>query len=334
MASRLETTIRDGLAKVVATTLTSNPLARKLLSEPEVWKGNLHKQPVKVLANNNFVTFNGMDVLPTSQTDTTRNMQFVDKVAAINVALSLQEVNVNFTDTSVTDLVKYKMQEAALDMAEGVGNVFYGNGVGKDFNGMGNIVDDGTVAATIGGLSRAAFPTLRATVTAVGAGILTLNAMTTLFNTISDSGIQPNLIVCNKTVNALYEKIAQVLNQYLSLPAGAGKYNAGAVELSFKGRPVMIDAKATAQTMFFLNTDYLKWVMVKPKTGKPVEFYPEAFAKEGGVPDPDTKGLGFSWTEFMNSFNQYAMNGYIILQGELVPTSPNRLGKLTGITTA
>lgn len=331
MAFRLETTIRDGLAKVVATTLTANPLARKLLSKPEVWKGNVHKQPVKVLTNTNFVTFQGMDLLPTSQTDTFRNMQFPDKAAAINVALSLTEVNVNASDTSITDLVKVKLQEAALDMSEQVGAVFYGNGVGKDFNGLGNIVDDGTVAATIGGLSRAAFPTLKSTVTATG-GTLTLNLMTTLYNTISDSGIQPDLIVCNKTVNALYEKIAQVFNQYLSLPAGAGKYNTGAMELSFKGKPVMIDAKATAQTMFFLNMDYLKWVMVKPKTGKPVEFYPEQFA--GGVPDPDTKGLGFSWTDFMNSFNQYAMNGYIILQGELVPTSPNRLGKLTGITTA
>lgn len=334
MAFRLETTTRDGLTKVVAETLTSNPFTRKMLMKPELWNGNRHKVPVKVLSNTNYVAFKGLATLATSTTDTVRNMEYVHTNASMNVALPLDEVDVNSSadkSTAVTDLLKLKLQEAGLDFAEHLGTVFYGNGTGDDFNGLGNLVDDGTVSTTIGGLSRVTFPVLNSVVTATG-GTLTLDKMVTLYNQIADSGIQPNLVVAGKTVNSLYEKIAQTLNQYLNLAPNQTKFNAGATATSFKGIPVLIDAKATAQTMFILNTDYLKWVMVKSKFNKAVELYPEEF--DGGVPDPDVKGLGFSWRGWIDSYDQYAVNTHLILSGNLICTAPNRQGKLTGITTA
>lgn len=335
MADRLLTTTRDGLKKVVALTLSSNPFMRKLLMKPEMWNGKKHQVPVKVMANTNYVAFSGLDPLSTATTDTTRLMEYTHTGASMNVALPLDEVDINDAaspDTAVTNLLKMKLQEAGLDFADRLGTVGYGNGTGKDFNGLGNLVDDGTVSSTIGGLSRATYsPYLSSTVTST-AGTLTIDKMVTLFNTISDSGIQPDLIVCGKTVNALYEKLTQTMNQYLNLSPNQTKFNAGATSLAFKGIPVLIDAHATAQTMFFLNMDTIKWAMVKSKFNKAVDLYPDQF--DGGVPDPDVKGMGFSWRGWIDSYNQYAINTHLTLIGNVIMEQPNRNGKLTLITTA
>lgn len=333
LSERIKATTRDGLALVCDTVLTSNTLAREFLSKPKMWRGAKHIQPVRVTANTNTTSFRSMDLLPNTSTETTKNMEFEVKGVANNVALSQQEIDLNASDKSVNDLVKFKLEEAALDMAESIGNMFYSDGTGndgKDFNGLGNIVDDGTTASTIGGLSRTTYPTLKSTVTATG-GTLTLNQMVTMFNTISDGSLQPNMIICNKTVNALYEKIAQTLNQYVSLPAGSGKYSAGATALTFKGIPVLSDAKATAQTMFFLNTKFIDWVMLKSNKYEAVNYTVSAM---DGSPDESVKGLGFASSGWIESYNQYAANLFIILQGELIPKDPGRQGKLTGITTA
>ena len=61
-----------------------------------------------------------------------------------------------------------------------VGNFFQGNGTafgGKAPSGLGNIVDNGSVASTYGGLSRATYAGLNATVTASGGTISLLKVI-------------------------------------------------------------------------------------------------------------------------------------------------------------
>ena len=338
MANRIASTTREGLAKVVDTVLTSNVLAKEVLTRPKKWRGRNHVQPVRVTANTNGQSFSGFDTLPTSATDTTQNMTFTPKAFAINVGLPRTEIDLNQADAGahVTDLIQFKLEEAALDMAEDIGTIFYGDGTGnssKDFLGLEAIVDDGTNAATIGGLTRATYSTLDATVTA--ASTLTLNAMSTLYNTVSDGSLKPSMIFTTKTVHALYEQLLQSFNQYLNLPAGASKYTAGATELAFKGIPVMSDAKCTSGVMYFLNMDQLYFAMLPSKSfgGLTSEAVNYTINQIDGTPDESVKGLGFSWTGWQKSYNQYAANGFIILQGELVPMDPGRNGKLTGITT-
>jgi hypothetical protein len=60
------------------------------------------------------------------------------------------------------------MESRAQDASDDIGNFFQGNGTGfggKAPAGLGNIVDNGSVAASYGGLSRATYQGLNATVT-------------------------------------------------------------------------------------------------------------------------------------------------------------------------
>lgn len=328
-----EAFLRDGLAKVVATTLEANPLAYTILRNSEEWVGKKALQPIKYKKNGTFTTFKGLDLLPTNREETTVNMEFDIKSAAMAVALGGDELAVSQSDTSITDKLRFKLQEAEVDLAQELGTIFYGNGTGDDFNGLGNIVDDGTNAATLGGLARATYPALNSTVTASG-GTLTLNTMTSVWNAISDAGIQPDLIVCNRTVNALYEKIAQVLNQYLNLKPGQYTYNAGATALTFKGVPVLIDPKATAQTMFMLNTKFIGFKRGAAVKEAGEESIGGQITQMEGVPDGSMANLGFVWTGWKRPDNQSGIVGHIILRGETIPKDPGRMGKITGITTS
>jgi hypothetical protein len=326
--------LKDGLAKVVATSLEANPLALTIMRNAESWKGNKHLQPVKYRKNGTFTTFRGLDLLPTSRATTTVNMEFEMKSAAIAVALGGDELAISQSDTSVTDKLRFKLQEAEVDMAEELGGIFYGLGIGDDFNGLENIVDDGTNAATIGGLSKTTYPTLKGYQVAASGGTLTNTLMTTVFNQISDSGILPDMIVCDRTVHALYESIAQAFNQYTALKPGQYSYNVGATSLNFKGIPVLLDPKATAGTMYFLNSKFLKFVAGGAVTAAKEEAIGGTINQMEGVPDGNMANLGFVWSGFKQSYNQSGMVGHIILRGEVVPSDPGRNGKITGITNA
>lgn len=328
-----QTFLKDGLAKIVATSLLANPTTRRILTNTEKWVGDTLKQPVKYQANSAFTTFTGLALLPTNQVQTTVNMEFTMKSSAMSIALGGDELSIALSDTSITDKLKYKLQEAQVDMSQRLGAIFYGNGVGSDFNGMGNIVDDGSTAATIGGLSRTTYPTLKATVTSSG-GTLTTSLMASTWNTISDNAIQPNLLTCNGTVNGLYEKIAQVFNTYQALAPGQYDYNVGAGSLRYKGVPVLVDKYATAQTLFFLNMDFMKFYHGAPVSSMGEESIGGQITEMEGVPDKNMSNLGFIWSGWKQAFNQNAMVGYIYLRGELVPTDPGHFGKITGITTS
>lgn len=326
--------LKNGLAKVVATSLEANPLAYTILRNSEAWKGNKYLQPVKYQKNSTFTTFKGLDLLPTSRTETTVNMEFEMKSAAMAVALGGDELAISQSDTSITDKLRFKLQEAEVDLAQELGTIFYGQGTGDDFNGLENIVDDGTNAATIGGLSKTTYPTLQGYQTAASGGTLTLQLMASTWNQISDSGIQPDMLVCDRTVHALYEKIAQALNQYTALKPGQYSYNAGATALTYKGVPVMLDPKATSGVLYFLNSRFIKFVAGRAVESAGEEAIGGTVNQMEGVPDGNMANLGFVWTGFKKSYNQSGMVGHIILRGETVPSDPGRHGKITGITTA
>ena len=325
--------VRDSLAKIVAASLEANPLAGMVLKNSVKWVGESYKQPIKFQKNQTFQTYTGLDALSTNRSETTVNMEFDMKNASMAIALGNDELSKSQSDTSVTDKLRFKMEEAQVDLAEELGSIFYGSGAGSDFNGLENIVDDGTTAATIGGLARATYSVLNSNLTASG-GTLTVAQMVAMHNAISDAGLQPDAIFCDRTVNALYEKLAQTLNQYTALKPGQYTYNTGAQKLTFKGIPVHIDPKATAQTMYFLNSKMLKFARGMAVTSAKEEAVGSKITQMEGVPEGNMANLGFVWSGFKRPSNQNAVVGHLTLRGELIPKDPGRLGKITGITTS
>ena len=146
-----------------------------MLKSPERWRGSQMLFPVKYQKGIASVAFNGFDLLPITQQPVSVNMTFYPSFVATNVALSGTDLSVNQAEGNAAletlRLMDVMMESRAQDAADDIGNFFQGDGTsygGKAPSGLANIVDNGTVAATYGGLSRATYTGLNATVTASG----------------------------------------------------------------------------------------------------------------------------------------------------------------------
>lgn len=343
--NRVTTTTQDKIIpKVVDTILNGNVFATRMLAKAEKWRGETLKFPIKFEKNATGTSFSGFDTFSTSATNNRVNLSFNPKFYQISVALPLDELSVNATEDKVIDLAKIECASAAQDMADDIGTIFYSDGTGnssKDFLGLAAIVDDGTNAATYGGQARSTYTTLNSTVTASG-GTLTLAKMSTLYNAASSGSQTPTLGLVPEAVFNFYESLLQpqeriaktvdVVKSRVSkgLNSGSGLIGGtGFTGLYFKGFPILADEKCTANTMFFINEDFLNWYAL-PVFGTMPAKYKSADIE--GNDYSEVMGLGFSWTDWIVPTNSASLVSHIYLGGELISENPKRHAKLTGIT--
>lgn len=332
LGNRVTTTTQDKyLPFLVDQVLGSNVFATRLLNAAKKWSGSQVRFPVKISKNSTGTSFSGFDTFSTSATNNRITLDYDPKFYQITVALPLDELSANATDSKVLDLAGIEIQTAAHDMADDIGTLLYSDGTGnssKDFNGLANII---ATTGTIGGQSRATYSVLQSTVTASG-GTLTLALMQTLYSDIARGSQKPTLGLAPEAVTNFYE---QLLNPQERIAKDVPMMKNGMVGGTgftgyfFKGFPVLADEKATAQTLFFLNEDYLDWYALPLALTEPVKFKSQDVK---GNDYSSVQGLGFSWSNWIKPSNQAAVVGHIYLGGELTTSGPRFSGRLTGIT--
>ena len=333
--NRVTTTTQDEiLPKVVDTILNSNVFATRMLGRSKRWVGETLKQPIKISKNSTGQSFTGFDTFSTNATNNRVNLSYNPSFYQITVALPLSELSVNQTDSKVIELAAIEMAGAAQDMADDIGTLFYADGTGnssKDFLGLAAIVDDGTTVATIGGQSRSTYETLKSTKTASG-GTLTLAKMATLYSAVSSGAQKVTLGLCDETVANLYEQLLQPQERIpKDIPMVKNGYPGGTgfVGYFYKGFPILADEKATSQTLFFINEDWIDFYALPVAMTEPVKFKSQSVQ---GNDYSSVMGLGFSWSGWIKPTNSASVVGHIYLGGELVTFNPKRHGKLTGIS--
>lgn len=313
--------------------LRDNFFFGKILESVERWNGSQMLFPIKYQKGVSSVAFNGFDLLPITQQPVSVNMTFYPTFVATNVALAGSDLSVNKTQEQTLNLMTTMMESRAQDAADDIGNYFQQDGSadgGKAPMGLAGIVDNGTTLASYGGLSRSTYTGLNATVTASG-GTISLLKTRQLWNSISDGPVRPDTILTDYTTWAYFEQLLQPfqLNTYTqpkNQQAGAG-YTAE----YWDGMEIFRDKKVTTGYFYMLNTDYLKFYGLKWWEGTAVT--PRAKVIEGNVyEDSLYSPSAFTWTGWIKAYNQGAINGFMILGGQLICTDPFRNGVLTGIT--
>jgi hypothetical protein len=333
------------LPKVVDTVLRENPLTEKILSAPEKWRGEQIKKSIKVIKNTNGTSFTGFQTLPSQAVNTRQYLLFPAKFYEIDVTVPFTDLAVNMTDDErVMDLAEAEMTSSAEDMADDIGNIFQLDGTGNgglDFNGLDNIVDYGTVAATYGGLSRTTYTTLKSTVTAATSNKLSLTFMATGYNAVTDGTITPDLGLCDRNTYALYEQLIEPKNRiYMTVPEIRTKNKeglagtAGFTTLTYKGfgivadRKVPLDSSGNGQIYFLREEDLEFRAIEKYPEAEPVKFVEKDFEDNDYE---NMKGFGFHWTGWVKPVNQQAYVGRVVLAGEFWSKNPRRHFDGTGI---
>ena len=318
--------------------LRDNYFFGKILGNTKKWDGSQMLFPMKYQKGIPTVAFNGYDLLPITQQPVSVNMVFYPTFTATNVSLAGSDMSVNATPMQTLKLMRVTMESRAQDAADDIGNFLQGDGSsfgGKAPMGLAGIVDNGSDLASYGGLSRAVYPGLNATVTASG-GTISLLKVRTLWNAISDGPVKPNFIITTYDVWAYFEALQTPFQRNTSDFRGSGMEkttasSSGYTEQVWDGMVISRDKKIAAGNFYMLNLDYLHWYALKWWEGEKVS--PKAKDIEGNVYEDKmyAPGDAFTWTGLIRAYNQGTVNGFMILGGQLICIDPFRNGVLTGI---
>lgn len=327
--------INKGIADTI---LGGNVYTVRTLMATKAWKsGKTWDKAIKYQKSTTGGSFSGLDLFSTSSDDNQVKFAFDPKYFEQPVNLIGTEVARNkLTGAMVEDMMSLEVQSKLEDALDSIGTLLFSDGTGnssKDFLGLAALVDDGTTVATLGGLSRSTYTTIKSTKTASG-GTLTLAKMATLNTAISEGAqLNPTLNVTTETVADLYEQLLQPqerISKDVSMMKGGLTVGTGATGFHYKGRPLLADPKATSGVLFMLNEKFIDFFAFPYKPFGEQELAFEA--KFEGTVYSEVKGLGFTVSEWLKPDNASAATKHIYLGGEQVCWNPKRSGKLTGVT--
>jgi hypothetical protein len=327
-------------------------LTARVLSTPETWRGVTENQPISVANSTTGGSFAGMDTFPTAATNNTRLMTWYVAAYEQSVVVPGIEKAVNGnSEKQVLRLLATRMDEAKISASVNIGSQLYGTGSGKDFDGLGLIVDNGTNSSSYAGITRSTNAFINGDVTSVTSNKITLSYLSSEFDNVSAAGSHqesPTLGITTKAVWSFIEAIMQpmVSGRYETVgvrgydrvsggtpkgsveapgTTGFGGFNA----LVYRGRGLVADDNATSGTFFWLNEHYMAFKRLVDSSltqiGSTVEVT-EGFYKD--VPMPSA----FQFREMMSPVNQYGEVGLLILMGNLIHKQPRRNGKLISIS--
>lgn len=330
---RVQTTVQTKyLPFVVDTVINSNVLFQRIVRGAKSWSGRKLEVPIKYAKNTTGTSFAGFDTFSTAATDNRVKMEFAPKFYQITCALPGDELSVADTEDKVLDLMKLTIQSDTEDMADDLGTIFYADGTGngsKDQLGLAALVDDGATVATIGGLSRTTYTTLKSTVTA-SSGLLALSKIDTLWNAVASGSIKPTAFYTTETVFSLYGQLLRpqerIMKEASSMKGMTG--GTGFTALEFNGKPIIADEKCTSGALIALNENFVDFYALSFYTGKAISYKSQIQGNDYDAP----LGLGFSWSDWIIPANAGSVVGHVYFGGEFITTNPKRHGKLTGIT--
>lgn len=230
---------------------------------------------------------------------------------SVSVSISGPEERKNSGKSQLIRLVTAKEEQAELSLIEEVDRQAFLDGSGngaQDIFGLNLLVEDGAAwLSDVAGINRTTETWWRnqyASMTGQSFATNGLNFMRTMFNNCSKGNIHPTLLLTHQTIYEYYEKLLVPNERFLDTKMG----DAGFQNLLFKAVPIVYDLYCPTQTMFFLNEDYIEFVV-------------------------DTV-MDFKLSEFVKPSDQDARIAQIMLYANLTMSNMARQGRLGLIDTA
>jgi len=346
-------TYNDILPSIVDFVNDSNIFTARVTSNPKKWSGVTEQQPITIANSTTGGSFDGLDEFDTSATNNTRVLTWYVKAYEQSVVVPGIEKAVNGnSEKQVLSLVTTRMEEAKNSLANSLGDLFFGYGTGKDIEGLGLIVDDGTATTSYGGITRSDLPSVNGDVTAASGGNLTLDLVSAEFDAVSAAGAgteAPTIALTTKSIWSLFEKAlgdklrvtydATTITGYnrvsgktpvgTSVPATALKGALGVDAISYRGKPVVADDKTPDGRFYWLNENYLEFRRLLSDDLESVSSNNEV--TEGVYSEVEMPSF-LQLRDFMSPVNQFGEIGALIVMGNLIHRQPRRNGVITGIT--
>ena len=146
--------------------------------------------------------------------------------------------------------------------------------------------------------------------------------------------VDPDFAVTDYQTWAYVEQLLQTFQRntysdFTNMDAGTGYKSKGII---WDGLTIVKDKKIVTGTFYELNTNFLKFYGLNWWEGTPVKLGSETIKGNIYNYSPSNATKAFTWTNWIRAYNQGAINGFMIMGGQLICTDPFRNGKITGIT--
>lgn len=311
--SELVTTTLKNYRRQLADNITGQQALFFMLKElgfvEEREGGETLVEPLLTGTNSTVGSYDGYDILDTTPQEGISAAELNWKQIAGSISISGREEFQNSgSKTKVISLLEAKIRQLEISMELEVNLQLYADGTGnssKDLTGLAAAVEDGGAWATYGGIDSNAQTFWRNQYADEG-GTLALASMRTIFNQSSRGKSQPKIIITTRAGFEAYEALVIANGQITHTDTRLG--DAGFQNLLFKGVPVIFDADCQVDHMYFLNPEFMKWVV--------------------------GKGRNFVNTPFQRPDNQDAKVSQVILYANLILNNRARQGLLNEITDA
>jgi hypothetical protein len=293
----------------------SNALYQRWSKSGRTVKGGVHlEQVLNYKRYDTAVRYKGFDIIPPVPKDTFKNAAWDWNHIALPITIDGPTLRKNDSPDSIANIINGQLDVATMELEDVVGTDLFSNGADANtIEGLRAAVDDGSVAATYGGLgsrtttndfwqpATGAYDTTTTT--------LTLAAMGTVFQAATEGARHPTIII---TTDANYNRFENLTIAQQRFPVGTSGASdeqlasAGFTNLLYRNVPLIVDSHCPANHMFFLNETFFLYVT-----------NPDASPKLG---------------DWLEPTNQDAFVAKLILDHALVCQNVQRQGAFTGLT--
>lgn len=266
------TTLRNRTGKLADNMLKNNAILRELSKKGNmkpVDGGRTIVQELEYAENATFKRYSGYETLNISPSDVFTAAEFDFKQAAVAVSISGLEELQNSGEEQIINLLSARIKNAEKTMMNNISGDLYSDGTadgGKQIGGLQLLVSKTPTTGTVGGIDRATwtFWRNRATVSGTAASATNIqDRMNTMALSLVRGTDRTDLIIADTNYYQFYLNSLQAIQRITDTDmAGAGftslKYfGAGA------STNVVLDGGyggfCPANTMYFLNTDYIHY---------------------------------------------------------------------------
>lgn len=291
-----------------------SPMTWRLWKQNKVVRrGGLHIESRVVYAPwSTGGSFYGPEVLNVEPSDNQISLAWDWKEYYTNVTLDQRSLIRADSEYAVANYVIEQCELAKMDLRDKMAYGIWSDGSNYTaFDGLYEIVDDGSYTTTYGGLSRASYPFLNAQVDD-STSTLSLAAMNSLWD-LSTKGARAPKLTCSTRANLTrFENLIQTQVQYYTPTVSvdqtfaSGGFSGG----WYRNQPWIVDEHISPTgsegTLFFFNDDYF-----------------ELTINQNG---------DFDVHDFQQPTNQFVITSLVYVAGNLICTNPQLQAKFTDLS--
>jgi hypothetical protein len=256
--------------------------------------------------------FYGPEVLNVEPSDTEISGAWDWKEYYSNVTIDQRSLIRADSEYAVANYVVEECENAKMDLRDKLAYGVWSDGSNyAAFDGMYEIVDNGSISATYAGLSRSSYPFLNAQVDDTTT-TLALAPMNSLWDLCTAGARAPKLTISTRANLTRFENLLQAQVQYtqptnvVDQTFASGGFSGG----WFRNQPWLVDEHinptGSEGLLFFINDDYF-----------------ELAINQNG---------DFIVHPFQQPTNQFVITSLIYVAGNIICTNPQRQGKFTALT--